>query len=236
MSKKKKQQQETEVNTVPETAGAAEGAEEEGKKKSKGREFLGDLAFFLIVVAVLVLINSTVLINARIPSGSMENTLMTGDRVIGNRLAYKNKSPERFDIIIFKYPDDESQYFVKRIIGMPGETVEVKSGKVYINGSSTPLPDSFTKETPLGDFGPYTVPEGHYFMMGDNRNDSLDSRYWTNTFLSEDKITAKVVYIYFPFSNVKGIEYKELKESIPAAATPANTTASTVTTTAAASN
>lgn len=82
-------------------------------------------------------------INARVPSGSMEQTIMTGDRVFGNRLAYKNKEPERFDIVIFKYPDDPSQLFVKRVIGLPGETVNIVDGKVYINDSEEPLDDSF---------------------------------------------------------------------------------------------
>ncbi len=108
----------------------------------------------------------------QIPSGSMENTIMTGDRVIGNRFAYSFSDPQRFDIIIFRYPDDESQLFIKRIIGLPGETVEIQDGKIYLNGSDEPLEDVQTKETMVGSFGPYTVPENSYFVMGDNRNDS----------------------------------------------------------------
>ena len=100
----------------------------------------------IIVVVVVLVINNVVLINAKIPSESMENTIMTGDRIFGYRLAYgfnmnlfgneiskKWKDPERFDIVIFKYPDDESQLFIKRIIGLPGDKVEIKNGKVYIN-------------------------------------------------------------------------------------------------------
>ena len=102
----------------------------------------------------------------------MEQTIMTGDRVFGNRLAYKTKDQERFDIVIFKYPDDPSQLFVKRVIGLPGETVNIVDGKVYINDSEEPLDDSFCPETPQGSFGPYEVPEGCYFMLGDNRNHS----------------------------------------------------------------
>ena len=99
----------------------------------------------IIVVVIVLFVNNFVLINAKIPSESMENTIMTGDRVFGFRLAYginadifgnhisrKMKDPERFDIIIFKYPDDESQLFIKRLIGLPGETVEIRDGKVYI--------------------------------------------------------------------------------------------------------
>ena len=124
--------------------------------------------------------------------------ILTGDRIFGNRLAYLFDDPERFDIVIFKYPDDESQRFIKRVIGLPGETVEIREGKVYINGSDTPLDDSFTPETPVGNFGPYTVPEGCYFMLGDNRNNSRDSRMWDNPYVKKEKILGKAVLRYFP--------------------------------------
>lgn len=138
------------------------------------------------------------LINARVPSESMEKTIMTGDRFFGNRLAYLFDDPERFDIVVFKYPDDESQLFVKRVIGLPGETVEIKDGKVYINGSETPLDDSFTPETPTGDYGPYVVPDGSYFMLGDNRNHSGDSRFWKQPYVEKEKIVGKAIFRYFP--------------------------------------
>ena len=165
----------------------------------------------IIVVVVVLFVNNFILINAKIPSESMEKTIMTGDRVFGFRLAYginanifgnqiskKKKDPERFDIIIFKYPDDESQLFIKRLIGLPGETVEIRDGKVYINGSSQPLDDSFVPETPKGDYGPYVVPEDSYFMLGDNREHSRDSRFWNNTFVTFDEIVGKAVVRYFP--------------------------------------
>ena len=128
----------------------------------------------------------------------MEYTIMTGDRIFGNRLAYINKDPQRFDIVIFKYPDDETQLFIKRVIGLPGETVEIRDGKVYIDGAETPLDDSFTPEPPQGNWGPEVVPEGSYFMLGDNRNRSKDSRFWTNTFVKKEKILGKAVLRYFP--------------------------------------
>ena len=168
---------------------------------------------FLIAMIVV----SSAIINAVIPSGSMENTIMTGDRLIGNRLAYeinlqigdkqickKLSDPKRFDIIIFKYPDDESILYIKRIIGLPGETVEVKSGNVYINNSKKPLDDSFTTKKTIGNFGPYTVPEGSYFVMGDNRNDSNDSRFWKNTYVKFEQILGKAVFRYYPrFKKIK---------------------------------
>ena len=171
----------------------------------------------IIVVVVVLIVNNVVLINAKIPSESMENTIMTGDRIFGFRMAYginfdffgnhiykKLKDPERYDIIIFKYPDDESQLFIKRLIGLPGETVEIRDGKVYIDGSSEPLDDRFVPETPTGNYGPYTVPEDCYFMLGDNRENSRDSRYWDNTFVTFDEIVGKAVIRYFPSIKLLG--------------------------------
>ena len=114
------------------------------------------------------------------------------------------KDPERFDIIIFKYPDDEKQLFIKRLIGLPGEKVQITDGKVYINDSEVPLDDSFVAETPLGDFGPYEVPENCYFMLGDNRNHSKDSRYWKNSFMTFDEIVGKAVIRYYPSVKLLG--------------------------------
>ena len=162
------------------------------------KEFMEYLKMIIFVVVVVLVVNNFLLINAKIPSESMEQTIMTGDRVFGNRLAYVFGDPERYDIIIFKYPDNEKELFIKRIIVMPGETVEIKDGKVYINGSKEPLKDSFTPETPVGDYGPYTVPENSYFVLGDNRNYSKDSRFWNNPYVAEDKILGKAVLKYFP--------------------------------------
>ena len=167
------------------------------------------IKMIIIVVAIVLVINNVVLINAKIPSESMENTIMTGDRIFGYRLAYglnmdvfgheiskKWKDPERFDIVIFKYPDDESVDYLKRIIGLPGETVEIISGKVYINGEL--LDEPYLSEEPTGDFGPYQVPEDSYFMLGDNRAVSKDSRYWHNTYVKKEKIIAKAFVMYWP--------------------------------------
>ena len=155
-----------------------------------------------IAVVLAILINSFVIVNTLIPSGSMENTIMTGDRIFGNRLSYAFSDPDRFDIIIFRYPDDESQLFIKRIIGLPGETVEIRSGNIYINGSDEPLKDVTTKEPMEGSYGPYTVPKDCYFVMGDNRNNSRDSRYWEHTFVSRDQILGKAVFRYWPLNKM----------------------------------
>ncbi len=151
-----------------------------------------------IAIAIAVLVNMFLIVNAVIPSASMETTIMTGDRIFGNRLAYKNHDPQRGDIVIFKFPDDESQLFIKRIIGLPGETLEVVDGKVYINGSSMPLDeDAYVKVDAIGDYGPVTIPENSYFMMGDNRNYSADSRFWVHPFVARNKILGKAVFRYY---------------------------------------
>lgn len=167
-------------------------------KNSIWKELWEYIKMIIFVVVVVLIVNNFLLINARVPSESMEKTIMTGDRFFGNRLAYLFDDPERFDIVVFKYPDDESQLFVKRVIGLPGETVEIKGGKVYINGSETPLDDSFTPETPTGDYGPYVVPDGSYFMLGDNRNHSGDSRFWKQPYVEKEKIVGKAIFRYFP--------------------------------------
>ena len=157
-----------------------------------------------IVVALIIAIflKTCIFANIVIPTGSMLNTIQEGDRIIASRLAYINDEPQRYDIIIFRYPDDETQLFAKRIIALPGETIEVKNGIVYItdkNGNeSTARTDFITNCIPTGNFGPYTVPLGSYFVMGDNRNDSWDSRYWDNKTVKKEKIIGKVKFRYFP--------------------------------------
>ena len=173
-------------------------------KKSIGKELWEYIKMIIFVLIFVLVVNNFLIINAKIPSPSMENTIMTGDRIFGNRLAYVLGDPQRFDIVIFRYPDDESQLFIKRLIGLPVETVEITDGRVYIDGSETPLDDSFTPETPTGNYGPYTVPENCYFMLGDNRNNSKDSRFWQNTFVERDAILGKAVLKYFP-----GIKFLE---------------------------
>ncbi|MDR1689504.1 MAG: signal peptidase I [Clostridiales bacterium] len=159
-----------------------------------------DWAKYLAGAVVLALIlNNTVVISAQVMSPSMESTMMTGSKILGNRLAYLFSNPKRNDIIVFKFPDNESaDPYLKRIIGLPGETVDIKDGKVYINGSSAALDEGFINETMYGDYGPFVVPENSYFVMGDNRNNSEDSRFWNNKFVAKDKIIGKVLVEWFP--------------------------------------
>lgn len=172
------------------------------KKKSLGRELMEDIILVCIVLVTVFFLKNYILLNAVIPSGSMENTISIKDRIFGNRLAYRNHDPERGDIVIFEYPDDESVLYIKRVIGLPGDTVDIRDGKVYINGSQEPLDEPYLPEPMNGSYGPYHVPEGCFFMLGDNRNYSKDSRLWNNPYVTREEIQAKAVFRYFPFNRM----------------------------------
>lgn len=192
--------------------------EEDKKKRSP---LWGFVSYFLeIFVAAFVLaqvMTHFVLINAEVPSESMENIIEPGDRLFGFRLAYTFHEPERFDVVIFRYPVDETQNFIKRIIGLPGETVEIKQGGIYIDGSDTPLDEPYLPEEWTDDNDGYVfeVPKDCYLMLGDNRNISLDARFWAEqalddgvaensddawkyTFVTSDQILGRAVFKYYP--------------------------------------
>ncbi|MCR5650367.1 MAG: signal peptidase I [Lachnospiraceae bacterium] len=160
------------------------------------KEIIEWVGVIVAALAISFAVNTFLIVNATVPSSSMERTIMAHDRIIGSRLSYLFGDPERGDIIIFKNPDNEEILYIKRLIGMPGETVEIYDGRVFIDGS--PLYEPYLEVTTLGEFGPYKVPEGSYFMMGDNRNDSADSRYWTHTYLSREGIVGKAQFRYWP--------------------------------------
>lgn len=214
------------------------------KKKSKFRETIDFLLPIIIAVIVALLLKTFVFANAVVPTGSMKNTIGEGDRIIASRLAYINSDPERYDIILFYFPDDESQIFVKRVIGLPGETVTIVDGSAFTtdkDGNTYETDQSFiTNGDPIGDYGPfyipekgetittdgvfcyaengmrvgysqfidkycdvsasgeYTVAENLYFCMGDNRNESHDSRFWDNTYVAENKILGEAKFKYYP--------------------------------------
>ena len=176
----------------------------------------------MIAVAVILalIIDGFIIINATVPSGSMEKTIMTGDRVLGTRFSYWFSDPKRGDIVVFKYPVDEAlgknTKFIKRVIGLPGETVEIKDGAVYINGKK--LEEDYINGTWVVENDGYTfeVPEEHYLMLGDNRNNSSDARYWpgiairegatsdpeealTFSYVHRKKILGKAYFCYWPF-------------------------------------
>ncbi|MDE7334249.1 MAG: signal peptidase I [Lachnospiraceae bacterium] len=174
------------------------------RKKKKDRimknrilyEILDWSKAILAGIVVGVFVSSTLIANAQVPSGSMEETIMTGSRIIINRLAYMSREPDRGDIIAFYFPDDGETEYIKRIIALPGETVEGIDGKIYIDGAV--YEEDYIKEEMEGSFGPYTVPEDSYFVMGDNRNNSVDSRFWMDKFVEKSEIIGRAEFEYFP--------------------------------------
>ena len=152
----------------------------------------------LFAVAFALLFNRFIIVNATVPSGSMEGTIRTNDRIIAFRLSYLFSEPGRFDIVVFPSPDQPDTLNVKRIIGLPGERVNIIDGRVYINDADIPLRDDFVQGPIMGNFGPYYIPEGHLFMLGDYRSNSTDSRRWTNTYVYQGDLLGRVVLRYFP--------------------------------------
>ena len=174
------------------------GKEKGEQKGGFWKEVLSWVEVFVIAAAIAFVVNNFLIANSIIPTASMEPTVMTGSRVFGSRLSYIGSDPQRGDVIIFRWPDDESIYFVKRIIGLPGEKVDIIQGRVYINGEV--LDEPYIAEPMYEDEEPmhFEVPANAYFCMGDNRNNSADARYWKNTWVYRDKIVAKVGIKYWP--------------------------------------
>ncbi len=186
-------------------------------KTNAKKEIFSWIRLIVIVFVVVLVVKNFIIVNAIVPTSSMENTIMPDDRLIGFRLAYTSSDPKRFDIVIFKYPVDETQIYIKRVIGLPGETVEISEGKIYIDGSDEPLDEPYLKEEWTVENNGYVfeVPDDCYLVLGDNRNRSADSRYWADyalmdevaqteeeaisyQYVSEDKILGKAIFRYWP--------------------------------------
>lgn len=181
--------------------------------KSTVREY----AEAIVIAVLLALFIRTFVVQAfKIPSGSMIETLQIGDHILVNKFIFGTRipfvprplfplrRPERLDIIVFKYPEDETKDFIKRIIGLPGDVVEGREKTIYVNGDpltepyvihSDPMTLSPESMSPRDSFGPLTVPANSFFVMGDNRDQSLDSRFWGT--VSYDKIKGKAFLIYW---------------------------------------
>lgn len=195
----------------------------------KQKKWLREYAEAILIALALALLIRTFIVQAfKIPSGSMENTLLIGDHILVNKFSYGihlpnevlftsiklfsdirffPKNPERGDIVVFKYPKDEQRDFIKRVIGLPGDKLEIRQQKVYINDK--PLldedfaihrdPANGAPLSPRDDLGPVRVPEGHLFVMGDNRENSQDSRYWG--FLDINNVRGKAQLIYWSWNS-----------------------------------
>jgi signal peptidase I len=196
------------------------------QKKSLTREYTEAI---LIALLLALLIRTFIVQAFKIPSGSMEKTLLIGDHILVSKFSYGthipneipfinvrlfddivlfSSVPERGDIIVFKFPKDETRDFIKRVIGLPGDLLEVRRQKVYIN--SKPYEDARARHTespsdsplvPRDDFGPILIPDGHVFVMGDNRENSQDSRYWG--YLNVKKIRGKALIIYWSWDQIE---------------------------------
>jgi signal peptidase I len=150
-----------------------------------------------------------------IPSGSMEDTLRKGDLLIADKFSYKllHHEPQRGDVMIFQYPEDKKLDYIKRVIGLPGDIVEVRDGEVYVNGKA--LDEEYIKEEPIQDFGPEPVPANHYFVMGDNRNHSSDSRVWG--WVPKQNFEGRALFVFWPPQRAKVIRNGLEGDVIPSA-------------------
>lgn len=196
------------------------------RKKSVWREYVEAL---LIALVLALIIRAFVVQAFKIPSESMLQTLLVGDHLLADKFSYgikipftdhylyKGDDPKRGDIIIFQYPNDPSIDYIKRVIGVPGDVIEVRDKQLYRNG--TPVKEDYIRHTdpdsiePLRDnYAPVTVPEGKYFVMGDNRDNSLDSRFWG--FVDRKAIRAKAWRIYWSWGGLDDIRWSRIGKKI----------------------
>jgi signal peptidase I len=185
-------------------------------RKSTAREYFESI----VVAVILALFIRTFVVQAfKIPTGSMEPNLLVGDHLLVNKFVFAPTATPverallpmrdivRGDVVVFKFPEEPERDFIKRVIGLPGDTVEVRNRQVFINGNRIEEPYAHYL-FPIGDdeaaafdvrarYGPVTVPEEHYFMMGDNRDNSQDSRYWG--FLPAHYVKGRALMIYWSF-------------------------------------
>ena len=184
----------------------------------------------LFVALILALVIRTFVVQAfKIPSESMVKTLLVGDHLLASKFSYgikipfthsyiyKGSDPVKGDIIIFEYPNDPSVDYIKRIIGTPGDTIEVRNKQLFRNGE--PVKESFVRFTepdriqPVRDnFGPVTVPADKYFVMGDNRDNSMDSRFWG--FVDRSAIRAKAWRIYWSWGGLGDIRWDRIGKAV----------------------
>lgn len=164
----------------------------------------------VVTAVILALIIRTFVVQAfKIPTGSMRQTLIEGDRILVNKFIYRFKEPTRGDIVVFKYPEDTKKDFIKRLIASDGETLRIKNGNIWVDGKLIDNPKVFQDiyyynkpATPYGEEGKLIkVPEGNYFVLGDNSASSKDSRYWG--FVPKKYLVGKAMVIYWPIGRMR---------------------------------
>ena len=181
----------------------------EEKKTGLLREMLGFLLYVAVVVGITFCIITFVGQRTYVSGSSMENTLGHGDNLIVDKLSYRFQDPERFDIIVFPFRYEEKTYYIKRIIGLPGETVQIQDGNIYIDGEV--LNESYGREV-MKNAGlaadPITLGEDEYFVLGDNRNDSTDSRDPSVGVIHRNEIIGRAWVRIWPLSEIGVLKHQ----------------------------
>lgn len=170
---------------------------------SLGEEIKDWVVSILIAVVLAFFIRYFIVELYMVEGPSMRPTLVNSERLVVNKFIYRFKQPERGEILVFKYPRDQSRDFIKRVIAIPGDTIEVKDGRVFVNGQL--LNENYILERTKGSYPLSTVPEGHIFVMGDNRNNSEDSRFKDVGFVPYSLIKGKAVMVFWPIDHIKSL-------------------------------
>ena len=177
----------------------------ERPKKTIKQEIFEWIMVFVVAAALAFVVRTFIFEPVRVDGSSMLNTLTDSEFMIATKFDYLFSDPERFDIVICNYPNtSDGMYRVKRVIGMPDETIELRAGELYVDGKHVEQNFDMTENQTY--FGPYTIPEDHYFVLGDNRNNSKDSRAAMVGPLSRDEIKGHVRAVVFPFGNFRLME------------------------------
>lgn len=173
---------------------------------SRARRFLIETLQTIALALFLFLIINSVSARIRVDGNSMQPSFQDGNYVIVNKLAYRDGGLERGDVVVFPFPLNREEDFIKRVIGLPGDRVMVIRGDVFINGQR--IQEDYLLAEPRGDMEELIVPQGTIFVMGDNRNDSSDSRVWGP--LSIDEIIGKAIFRYWPLDGIGTIDHPDI--------------------------
>lgn len=168
---------------------------------SLGEEIKDWIVSIAIAIVLAFLIRYFIVELYLVDGPSMRPTLQSAERLVVNKFIYRFRAPERGEILVFHYPRDPSRDFIKRVIAIPGDTIEIKDGRVYVN--STLLNEPYILSKTRGNYPLATVPEGHIFVMGDNRNNSEDSRFADVGFVPFDLIKGKAMLVFWPIGQFK---------------------------------
>ena len=200
----------TEESEATETIVEAEIAEANDEKKQKKKSFWRDLAETLILAVALFKILNTITARVKVFNVSMQPTLKQGYLLLVNKLAYKFGEPHHGDVIVFHYNGVQDDDYIKRVVGLPGDVIEIRGGVVRINGSA--ITEPYIADVPRYS-GEWTVPENELFVLGDNRNNSSDSHQWGT--IKMDWVVGKAVLIYYPFSEARMLSVDNLVHALP---------------------